>query len=222
MGSVCVMALLSPYLGVLLKGAFVTIKLSSLSLLFAFIIGVIMGMIATSRIGAFRTAARIYVEVIRSVPLLVLIFFIYYALPIVTHIRLSSYLAATITFSVYGGAYMTEAVRSGIQSVSKNQWQAARALGIRYWRTMIHIVAPQALAVVIPAAVGILIDIIKGSSVASIIGFPELLQTSTNIRNVIFSLSPLFAAGFLYFAMCFALARIGGAIEHVLRYSTGH
>jgi len=216
------MALLTPYLGVLLKGALVTIKLSGLSLLFAFIIGAILGMLATSRIEVLRTLVRAYVEVIRSVPLLVLIFFVYYALPIAIHVRLSSYLAATITFSVYGGAYMTEAVRSGIQSISTHQWQAARSLGIRYWRTMLHIVAPQALAVVIPAAIGILIDIIKGSSVASIIGFPELLQTSTNIRNAIFSLSPLVAAGVLYFAICFALARIGGAVEAALRYSTDH
>jgi len=215
-------ALLIPYLGVLLKAALVTLKLSSLSLLLAVMIGVVMGMIATSRVRAFRTAVRIYVEIVRSVPLLVLLFFAYYALPLLTSIKLAAYPAAVISLSVYGGAYMSEAVRAGIQSVSRNQWLAARSLGIRYWRTMLHIVAPQALAVVAPAAIGLLIDVIKGSSVASIIGFPELLQTATNIRNIIFSLSPLLAAGGIYFVICFALARIGGAIEHALGYSSGH
>jgi His/Glu/Gln/Arg/opine family amino acid ABC transporter permease subunit len=216
------MALLAPYIGVLMKGALLTVKLSGLSLLFSFAIGVALGMIATSRFRVMRMVIRVYVEVMRSVPLLVLVFFVYYALPIAIHVRLSPYLAATISFSVYGGAYMTEVIRSGIQSVGKYQWQASRALGIKYWRTMIHVVAPQALAVVIPATIGVLIDIIKGSSIASIIGFPELLQTSTNIRNVIYSLSPLFVAGFLYFALCFTLARIGSTMERILRHSHGH
>jgi His/Glu/Gln/Arg/opine family amino acid ABC transporter permease subunit len=216
------MTRLIPYLGVLVKGAVVTLELSGLSLALAFLIGVVMGMIATSRFRALRTAVRVYVEVVRSVPLLVLLFFIYYALPLMSPIKLSAYPAAIVSLSIYGGAYMSEAVRAGIQSVSRDQWVAARSLGIRYWRTMFHIVAPQALAVVVPAAIGLLIDVIKGSSVASIIGFPELLQTSTNIRNIIFSLSPLLAAGVLYFVICFALARIGGTIERALRYSSGH
>lgn len=215
------MALLAPYLGVLMKGAWVTVQLSGLSLLFSTMIGIVLGMIATSRLDPARAAVRAYVEVVRSTPLLVLVFFVYFALPVVINIRLSPYAAATISFSFYGGAYMTEVVRSGILSVGRQQWQAARALGIRYGRTMIHIVAPQALAVMIPATIGVLIDIIKGSSIASIIGFPELLQTSTNIRNVIYSLSPLFAAGFLYFTMCFTLARIGAAVERIFSHSHG-
>jgi His/Glu/Gln/Arg/opine family amino acid ABC transporter permease subunit len=216
------MVLLRPYLGVLLKAALLTLGISGLSLVFAILIGIVMGLIATSRIGAFRTVVRVYTEVVRSIPLLVLVFFAYYALPLLTHVSLSPYLAATISFSVYGGAYMSEVVRAGIQSISRNQWYAARSLGMGYWKTIIHIVAPQALIVVVPATIGILIDVIKGSSVASIIGFPELLQTSTNIRNVIYSLSPLFAAGFLYFGICFSLARLGSGLEHVLRYRGGY
>ena len=93
------MALLIPYLGVLLKAALVTLKLSSLSLLLAVMIGVVMGMIATSRVRAFRTAVRIYVEIVRSVPLLVLLFFAYYALPLLTSIKLAAYPAAVISLS---------------------------------------------------------------------------------------------------------------------------
>src|SRR5207302_204980 len=148
-----------------------------------------------------------------SVPRLVQIFFVYYGLPLMFRLNLSPYQAATIALSLYGGAYMVEAVRSGIQSVGKHQWEAARALSLGYWRTMAHIVAPQAIRVTLPAAIGIFISLLKGSSVASIIGFVELLQTAINIRNSIFSLSPLFVAGVLYFLMCYGLSRFGGRVE---------
>ena len=124
----------------------------------------------------------------------------------------------TFALSLYGGAYMVEAVRSGIQSIWKHQWEAARALSLGYWRTMAHIVAPQAIRVTLPAAIGIFISLLKGSSVASIIGFVELLQTAINIRNSIFSLSPLFVAGVLYFLMCYGLSRFGGRVEGRFRY----
>jgi len=210
----------TPYLGLLVRGAAITLEISVLSLVFALAVGIVMGMVAASRFALPRAAVRLYVEFVRSVPLLVLIFFVYYGLPLMFSINPTPYQAATIALSVYGGAYMVEAVRAGIQSVGTPQWEAARALSIGYWRTMAHVVAPQATRVTLPAAVGIFISLLKGSSVASIIGFVELLQTSINIRNTIFSLSPLLAAGILYFLMCFGLSRFGTRVEAYFRY--GH
>ncbi len=212
------MAQLAPYFGILLKGALVTLGLAGLSLVFASIVGVLIGMVATSRFAPARAFAKLYVETIRSVPLLVQLFFVYYALPLLANVSPSPYQAATLALSVYGGAYMVEAVRSGIQSVGTDQWMAARSLGIRYRVMMLYIVAPQALRVTIPAAMGIFIDMLKGASVTSIIGFVELMQTAVNIRNTIFALSPLVAAAVLYFVMCFSLSRMGAGIESVLRY----
>ncbi len=212
------MAQLAPYLGILLKGALVTLGLAALSLVFASLIGVVVGMVATSRFAPARAFAKLYVETIRSVPLLVQLFFVYYAVPLLANLSPSPYQAATLALSVYGGAYMVEAVRSGIQSVGTDQRMAARSLGIRYRVMMLYIVAPQALRVTIPAAMGIFIDMLKGASVTSIIGFVELMQTAVNIRNTIFALSPLVAAAVLYFVMCFSLSRMGAGIERVLRY----
>ena len=214
------MADLAPYFGILLKGALITLRLAALSLLFASVIGVAIGMVATSRLRSARVVATLYVEAIRSVPLLVQLFFVYYALPLFTRLSPSPYQAATLSLSVYGGAYMVEAVRSGILSVGTDQWMAARSLGIRYRATMLYIVAPQALRVTIPAAVGIFIDMLKGASVTSIIGFVELMQTAVNIRNTIYALSPLMAAAVLYFVMCFSLAKMGAGIERLLRYES--
>ena len=209
---------LLPYFGVLLKGAFVTLELSALALLFSFVIGTLLGMAATSRVAPLRVIIKLYVEAIRSVPLLVQLFFAYYALPLVLGVNLSPYGAATLALSVYAGAFMSEAVRSGIESVGRDQWAAARSLAMGYRLTILYIVAPQALRVTLPAAAGIFIDLLKGASLTSIIGFAELLQTAVNIRNVTFTIAPLVAAGVLYFVMCFGLARVGYRIERALQY----
>ena len=205
-----------PYLLIILKGAGVTVEISLLALGFSVVLGTAIGLIATAipRVGFLVT--RIYVELIRSIPLLVLIFFAYYAVPVVTNVNVSPYAATTGTLSIYGGAYMSEVVRSGIQSVGLNQWDAARALGLRYPRIMQLIVFPQAIRVMVPAGIGVFIDLIKGSSVASIIGFIELMQTSINVRNTIFNLSPIFVAAFLYFCICFSLSRLGAYAERRL------
>jgi polar amino acid transport system permease protein len=203
---------LLPYLFIIVKGAGITIEISALALVFATIVGTVMGVLAN--LGrAFFQVTRLYVELIRSTPLLVLIFFSYYAIPVVSNVNLSPYEAATAALSVYGGAYMSEVVRSGIQSVGRNQWEAARALGLRYPPIMALIVLPQAIRVMVPAGIGVFIDLIKGSSVTSIIGFVELMQTAINVRNTIFSLSPIFVAAILYFWICFGLSRFGAALE---------
>ncbi len=206
------MAALQPYLLLLLRGAGITVEISLLALVFSSAIGAVMGLLATSGRWLFR-ATRVYVELIRSIPLLVLIFFAYYAIPVVVNVNVSPYAAATAALSIYGGAYMSEVVRSGIEAVGRNQWEAARSLGMRYPGIMALIVLPQAIRVMIPAGIGVFIDLIKGSSVASIIGFVELMQTAINVRNTIFSLSPIFAAGVLYFCICYVLSRLGSMLE---------
>jgi polar amino acid transport system permease protein len=202
-----------PYLFILFKGALVTIEISALALVFSVAIGGIIGLLATDLPGLAFTLTRLYVELIRSIPLLVLIFFAYYAIPVVTSVNISPYAATTGALSIYGGAYMSEVVRSGILSVDRSQWEAARALGLRYSRILLLIVLPQAIRVAVPAGIGVFIDLIKGSSVASIIGFVELMQTAINVRNSIFDLSPIVVAAALYFCLCFSLSRLGAHLE---------
>jgi His/Glu/Gln/Arg/opine family amino acid ABC transporter permease subunit len=202
-----------PYLVVLLKGALVTIEISLLALGISVIIGIAVGLLASALPGVGFAVTRLYVELIRSIPLLVLIFFAYYAIPVVVQVNISPYAATTGALSIYGGAYMAEVVRSGILSVDRTQWEAALALGLRYWRIMVLIVFPQAIRIAVPAGIGVFIDLIKGSSVASIIGFVELMQTAINVRNTIFELSPIVLAAFLYFCICFSLSRLGAFLE---------
>jgi polar amino acid transport system permease protein len=197
----------------MIRAAGITLEVSALALALSVLVGVAVGMIATARWKPAEVATRLYVELIRSVPLLVLVFFAYYAVPLVTNLSVSPYAAATGTLAVYGGAYMAEVVRSGIQSVARGQWEAARALGLRYPTIMRTVVLPQAIRVMIPAGIGVFINLIKESSVTSIIGFVELTQTAINIRNTVFSLNPILFAGLLYFLICFGLSRAGRKVE---------
>lgn len=197
----------------MIRAAGITLEVSVLALALSVLVGVAVGMIATARWKPAEVATRLYVELIRSVPLLVLVFFAYYAVPLVTNLSVSPYAAATGTLAVYGGAYMAEVVRSGIQSVARGQWEAARALGLRYPAIMRTVVLPQAIRVMIPAGIGVFINLIKESSVTSIIGFVELTQTAINIRNTVFSLNPILFAGLLYFLICFGLSRAGRKVE---------
>lgn len=203
----------------MLRAAGITLEVSILALLLSVIVGIVVGMIATAGFRVAEMAARLYVELVRSVPLLVLVFFAYYAVPLASGLSVSPYEAATGALAVYGGAYMAEVVRSGIQSVGRGQWEAARGLGLRYGAIMRLVVLPQAVRVVVPAGIGVFINLIKESSVTSIIGFVELTQTAINIRNTIFSLNPIFFAGLLYFLICFGLSRAGRKVE--IRFRTG-
>ena len=197
----------------MIRAAGITLEVSALALALSVLVGVAVGMIATARWKPAEVVTRLYVELIRSVPLLVLVFFAYYAVPLVTNLSVSPYAAATGTLAVYGGAYMAEAGRPGIQSVARGQWEAARALGLRYPAIMRTVVLPQAIRVMIPAGIGVFINLIKEFSVTSIIGFVELTQTAINIRNTVFSLNPILFAGLLYFLICFGLSRAGRKVE---------
>ncbi len=203
----------------MIRAAGITLEVSVLALLLSVVVGLVVGMIATVRWKPALVATRLYVELVRSVPLLVLVFFAYYAVPLATNLSISPYVAATGALAVFGVAYMAEVVRSGIQSVGRGQWEAARALGLRYAAIMRLVVLPQAMRVMVPAGIGVFINLIKESSVTSIIGFVELTQTAINIRNTVFSLDPIFFAAVLYFVICFGLSRTGQRIE--LRFHGG-
>ncbi len=200
----------------MIRAAGITLEVSVLALALSVLVGVAVGMIGTARWKPAELGTRLYVELIRSVPLLVLVFFAYYAVPLVTNLSVSPYAAATGTLAIYGGAYMAEVVRSGIQSVAHGQWEAARALGLRYPTVMRSVVLPQAIRVMVPAGIGVFINLIKESSVTSIIGFVELTQTAINIRNTVFSLDPILFAGLLYFLICFGLSRAGRKVERTV------
>jgi polar amino acid transport system permease protein len=207
---------LGAYLLLLLKGAGITLQLCLGALLLGSVVGVLLGAMRSSGWALLRAIALVYIEAIRSTPFVILLFFIFYAVPLALDVDIPPYPAAITALSLHCSAFMAEIVRSGIQSVAKGQWEAARSLGLSYYRIMRHVVLPQALRVMIPPTIGVYVSTIKESSLASIIGFVELLGQGMAIRESNAGRSTadvLVAVAFGYFVMCFALSRIGLYLE---------
>lgn len=171
--------------GPLLVGLWVTLQISALSLVFALVLGLIAGLGRVSANPAARDMAAIYVELIRGTPLLVQMFIVYFFLG--TVLNLSGFVAGVAALSVFTGAYVAEIVRSGIEGVSKGQMEAARSLGMSHWQAMRHIVLPQALKRSLPALAGQSINLVKDSSLVSIMALTDLTKAGREIVASTFS-----------------------------------
>jgi polar amino acid transport system permease protein len=207
---------LAAYLLLLLKGAVVTLQLSLGALLFGSLGGVVLGAMRGATLRPLRAVALLYIETVRSIPFVILLFFIFYALPLLLDADIPPYPAAILALSLHCAAYMAEVVRSGIEAIPKGQWEASYSLGLDYYRTMRLIVLPQALRVMIPPTIGVYVSTIKDSSLASIIGFVELLGQGMAIRESNAGRSTadvLIAVAIGYFAICYSLSWLGQRLE---------
>jgi len=171
--------------GPLLIGLWVTLQISALSLVFALLLGLIAGLGRVANNPAARDLAAIYVELIRGTPLLVQMFIVYFFLGTVFNI--SGFVAGVTALSVFTGAYVAEIVRAGIEAVPKGQMEAARSLGMSHWQGMRHIVLPQALRRSLPPLAGQSINLIKDSSLVSIMALTDLTKAGREVVSSTFS-----------------------------------
>jgi His/Glu/Gln/Arg/opine family amino acid ABC transporter permease subunit len=202
------------YLLLLLKGAAITLELSLGSLVMGSLGGVLFGAMRSSSWRVLKAIALVYIEMVRSIPFVILLFFVFFALPLALDIDIPPYPAAIAALSVHCSAYMAEVVRSGIEAIPKGQWEAA--LGLSYLRVMRLIILPQALRVMLPPTIGVYVSTIKESSLASIIGFVELLGQGMAIREANAlrgSADVLVAVAVGYFVICFSLSQLGRYLE---------
>jgi His/Glu/Gln/Arg/opine family amino acid ABC transporter permease subunit len=206
---------------VLLKAAATTIWISWLALVLAAVVGGVVGLARTSRWAIVRVAAIAYVELFRSVPILVLMFFCYFGLPLIAKVSISPFAAATIALALEGSSLMSEVVRGGIESVQSGQWDAGRSSGMTHIQIVRHVVGPQALRVMLPPSIGVFIATLKDSSVASVIGYLELTKTGLLIRESIgHSFEILACVSLMYFAVNFGISLGGSALEGTLNKAT--
>lgn len=204
------------YVVLLLKGLFITLQLSLGALVIGSALGVVLGAMRSAKFRPLRWIATVYIEAVRSTPFVILLFFIFYAVPLALDLDIPPYPAAISALSLHCSAYMAEIVRSGIEAIPKGQWEAAASLGLPYFRIMRHVVLPQALRVMIPPTIGVYVSTIKESSLASIIGFVELLGQGMAIRESNAGRSTadvLVAVALGYFAICFSLSWLGRKLE---------
>ena len=171
--------------GPLLVGLWVTLKISALSLVFALVLGLIAGLGRVAHNPAARDLASIYVELIRGTPLLVQMFIVYFFLG--TVLNLSGFVAGVTSLAVFTGAYVAEIVRAGIEAVPKGQMEAARSLGMSHWQGMRKVVLPQALKRSLPPLAGQGINLIKDSSLVSIMALTDLTKAGREVVSSTFS-----------------------------------
>ena len=154
----------------LLRGAGLTIWVCIISTAFGCILGLFLGMGEVSSRRGVRFVCTTYVNIIRGIPLLIILFFIYYAFPIIFHMNITQAVASLSGLSLYAGAYIGEIVRGSIAAIPKGQFEACDSLGLNTVQKYCHVILPQAIRNMIPALVGFIIALIKDSSLVSVIG----------------------------------------------------
>ena len=200
-----------PLLGI---GALVTIEITAVAVALGTLIGLFVGIAELSRYWYFRITSKIYVDFIRGTPLLVQIFIIYFALPIILGVRVEPFVAAVAACSINSGAYVAEIFRAGIQSIDKGQMEAGRSLGMSWGQTMIHIVIPQAFRRIIPQLGNEFIAMLKDSSLVSVIGFEELTRKGQLIiASTYGSLEIWTAVAIIYLIMTLSITRFVAFLE---------
>ena len=196
-------------LPILLLGAGVTIEITAVSVAIGFFIGLFVGIAKILRI-----LATIYADCIRGTPLLVQIFLIYFALPIVTGHRVEPFAAAVIACGINSGAYVSEIFRAGIQSIDIGQTEAGRSLGLTWWQTMYYVILPQAVRNILPPLGNEFIAMLKDSSLVSVIGFEELTRRGQLIIAQTYGSFEIWTTvAILYLIMTLAISRVVAALE---------
>ena len=200
-----------------------TLLLALCGLFFGCILGIIFGLSSVVKNKVSRTISAIYVNLIRGVPMIVLAFFIYFGVPygiktiLGISFTLSALQAGTICLALNCGAYMSEIIRAGIQSIDPGQMEAARSLGLSYWRSMFRVVLPQAIKNMIPSIVNQFIITLKDTSILSVIGFPELVNKAQNVIAITFKSFQTWAiVAVMYLVVILALQQVANALERRL------
>ena len=201
-------------LPLLLAGAGVTIEITAIAVGLGFIFGLITSVCRLSGVKILNIIAVCYVNIIRGTPMLVQIFLIYFALPMVIGQRINPFVAAVAACSINSGAYVSEIFRAGIQSIDKGQMEAGRSLGMTWAQTMRYIIMPQAFKRIIPPLGNEFIAMLKDSSLVSVIGFEELTRRGQLIiARTYASFEIWMAVAIIYLIMTFAVARFTGYLE---------
>ncbi|WP_027407419.1 amino acid ABC transporter permease [Anaerovibrio sp. RM50] len=204
----------------LLLGAGITIKITALSVGLGMIIGMFVGIARISHVAPLRMLAAVYIDFLRGTPLLVQIFLIYFALPIMLDQRVDPFVAAITACGINSGAYVAEIFRAGIQAIDDGQMEAGRSLGMTWVQTMRYIIVPQAFKNIIPPLGNEFIALLKDSSLVSVIGFEELTRRGQLIiARTYGSLEIWLSVAVIYLAMTLAISRLVAYMEKRLKTS---
>ncbi|ADT88421.1 amino acid ABC transporter permease [Vibrio sp. Vb2880] len=204
----------------LLMAARWTVALSLIAFVGGGLLGLLITLLRSTRHSVFTGVIKLYVELFQGTPLLMQLFLAFFGLSLVG-VEVSAWTAAVLSLTLFSSAFFHDIWRGCIESLPKGQWEACRTLGLSYLQTMRYIIAPQAARLAIAPTVGFSVQIVKGTALASIIGFVELTKAGTMLNNATFQPFKVFAlVALLYFAICFPLSALARYLEtrnHVAR-----
>ena len=200
----------------ILQGIWMTVSISFAAIFIGTIIGIFIGLALTYGNIVARILARVYTDFVRGIPVLVLILALYYIVPLIG-INLNAIQAGIASLAVFSGAHVAEMVRGALQSIHKGQTEAAQALGLNFSQTFIFVLMPQALRQILPTWINTSVEIVKGSSLISIIGVVEITYALQQMmaRNYMF-MKFYGLAALIYFIIGYSLERLGKFVERKL------
>ncbi|ONG51892.1 ABC transporter permease [Pseudoroseomonas deserti] len=202
----------------LLNGLSVTIGSSAITIVLATLLGILVGITLAYGWWPLRLLARLYVDFMRGIPVLVLILFTYYGLALFG-INVPAFWAGVIALSAFATAHVAENLRGAVQSVPAGQMEAAKSIGLRFDQRLRYVIIPQAFRRMLPPWVNTGLEVVKGTTLLSVIGVVELLLASQQVmaRNYLI-IDFYLLAGAMYLAVNFALAQLGGMLERRFSY----
>ncbi len=200
----------------LIQSARWTLALSLVAFLGGGAAGLVVMLLRAGRSAALARAAALYIDLFQGTPLLMQMFMAYFGLPLLG-VEVSPWLAAALGLTLYAGAYLGEIWRGAVQAIGQGQWDAAASLGLGRARQLRLVILPQALRLAVPPTVGFLVQLVKATAVASIVGFRELTRTAEIISNATFRPLVVYGlAALIYFALCLPLTVGARALERRL------
>lgn len=213
-------AVLEPYMPLLMSAVWITLKFTFFSSILGFLGGFVLALITLSKSYIPVKLAKIYISIFRGTPLLVQLMLIYFATPQLTSFTISALQAGVLAFGLNSAAYISEALRGGILSVDKGQWEGAMSLGVPKYKMVLNIILPQAIKNALPSLVNESIMLLKDSSLVSVIGVADTLRWADLIQAKTFRAFEAFiVAAVVYYVLVMALNALGGYLERRVRVS---
>ncbi|KRA69273.1 amino acid ABC transporter permease [Agrobacterium sp. LC34] len=197
----------------LMQGLKWTLALTVIGFIGGGVFGLCVALVRVADNAAIQRASTGYIAVFQGTPLLMQLFVVYYGVAL-AGLNVDAWIAVAIAFTLHASAFLGEIWRGGIQAVPKGQTEAANALGLHYISRMKDVVLPQAFKISLPATIGFLVQLIKGTSLAAIVGFVELSRAGQIVSNQTFRPLTVFAiVGIIYFLICWPLSLWGAGVE---------
>lgn len=203
----------------LLLAARWTVLLSLVAFIGGGIVGLLLLIAAVGKSRFARNAVRAYVELFQSTPLLMQLFLVYFGLPLLG-IEVTAWLAAALCLTLYASAFLADIWRGCVAAIPKGQWDGSASLGLHFLAQLRLVILPQAMRVAIPPTVGFLVQLVKNTALASIVGYRELTKTAQILTNATFQPFLIFAlVALIYFALCYPLTWWSRVLERKLASS---